>query len=71
MPSLEEVLRHATWKCDICGAERPDACIDVRHRPLKGFEASFPDTRFNLKYCNDNLDCITAAHEDTPWPIQK
>lgn len=57
-----------TWICDVCKRERPDAQIQVVHRPVKGMEDRFPDARFNLKYCNDNTDCIATAHGPGPWP---
>lgn len=57
-----------TWRCDICRQERPDNKIDVAYRPLRGLEDAFPDTRFNLKFCNDNYDCIAQAHGPGPWP---
>jgi hypothetical protein len=57
-----------TWRCDICHRERLDAFIDVAHRPLRGLEDGFPDTRFNLKFCNDSPDRIAKAHDPGPWP---
>lgn len=56
-----------TWRCDICGEERPDARISVHkvdigvlslngHRPLP------PGTMIrNVKYCNDEASCIEGA----------
>ena len=57
-----------TWICDICKQERPDAVIQVVHRPLRGMEDRFPDARFNLKFCTDNAECIAEAHSLGPWP---
>lgn len=60
-----------TWTCDICKRERPDKMIQVLHKPLRGFENMFPDARFNLKFCVDDLDCITTAHASSVWPPAK
>ena len=60
-----------TWTCMICGDERPDAAIDVKHRPIAGMENMFPDARLNLRYCNDRPDCIAEAHETGPWSPKK
>lgn len=57
-----------TWICDVCKSERPDDKIDVAYRPLRGMESMFPNARFNLKYCNDNYECIAEAHGPGPWP---
>ena len=51
----------------VCGIERPDDKISVAHRPIPGMEDSFPGTRVNVKYCNDNQPCIDDATSDTPW----
>lgn len=61
------LLDDLTWTCMICGAERPDDKIDVAHRPAKGFESEFPERRWNVRYCNDNPECIATAHEEGPW----
>ncbi len=57
-----------TWRCDVCKRERPDDKIQVVHRPVRGMEDSFPDARFNMKYCIDNPNCIAEAHSPGPWP---
>lgn len=48
-----------TWKCEICGKERPDEDIDVLTYPLK----DLPGGERNLKYCSDNDDCWKKAIE--------
>lgn len=59
-----------TWTCMVCGAERPDAAISVAHRPLKGMESAFIlGTRVNVRYCNDNPECVATANEPGPWTI--
>lgn len=67
-PDDQFFFENLEWPCGVCGAVRPDNKIDVAYRPLRGLEADFPDTRFNLKYCNDNYDCIAEAHGPGPWP---
>jgi len=48
-----------TWKCEICGEERPDEDINVLTYPLK----DLPGGERNLKYCNDNFVCPQRAFE--------
>jgi hypothetical protein len=48
-----------TWKCDICGMERPDAQISV-HKVDMHPEAPGIVIR-NVKFCNDNLACQEGA----------
>jgi hypothetical protein len=50
-----------TWRCQICGAERPDAKISVRKVDI-GPKSLLPGiaTR-NVKYCNDNPRCEEGA----------
>lgn len=52
-------LEHLTWKCHICGKERPDEFISVYHRPiyLNGQQVGMQ----NIRYCNDNPDCFDKA----------
>lgn len=57
-----------TWTCMICRKERPDAKVSVAHRPLEGREGQFPDTRVNVRYCNDDQDCIDQATAEGVWP---
>jgi hypothetical protein len=48
-----------TWKCHICGDERPDSKISVfhKHGTLAG---GFPYQQ-NIRYCNDRPVCRDAA----------
>lgn len=57
-----------TWTCMICKADRPDAQISVAYRPLAGMEDMFPEARANVRFCNDNPDCIAEANAPGPWP---
>lgn len=56
-----------TWTCMICRKERPDAQISVAHRPFRGF----PDTQVNVRYCNDDQDCIDQATAEGVWPPEE
>lgn len=40
-----------TWKCHICGSERPDAGISVLTKTI-------PYGTQNIRYCNDRTECI-------------
>lgn len=47
-----------TWRCHVCGDERPDAAISVVKRPwLNVSSRAF----VNLRYCNDQSDCRQQA----------
>ena len=50
-----------TWKCHACGDERPDSKVSVAHVPLPGLENAFPETRQNVRYCNDRPACAEKA----------
>ncbi len=52
-------MNELTWRCAICGEERPDNKIEVLTYPLKGL----PGAERNLKYCNDKEDCQQRAIE--------
>jgi hypothetical protein len=49
------------WSCMICRRTRPDRAISVTYRPIQGLEEMFPDSRINVRHCNDNSDCVKAA----------
>ena len=50
------------WTCQICKAKRPDAFIDVYKTDISE-ESGLPKGTMqqNVKYCNDNSDCIEKA----------
>jgi len=51
-----------TWKCHICGQERPDAQISVLKRDTSAYMDMPPGTIVqNIRYCNDNPKCIEGA----------
>lgn len=51
-----------TWKCHVCGQERPDDKIAVhsRSRPVGTNGIVFQE---NIRYCNDRVMCIEGAGE--------
>lgn len=52
-------MEDLTWKCEICGEERPDAKISVLTYKLKALEPV--DAQRNVKYCNDKESCYLGA----------
>ena len=48
-----------TWKCHICGKERPDDKISVRQHPLIISGRVMGEQ--NVRYCNDNSDCTEKS----------
>lgn len=51
-----------TWKCHICGRERPDALIGVYKRDMS-LENNFPAGTIteNIRYCLDTPSCSKGA----------
>jgi hypothetical protein len=49
-----------TWKCHICGRERPDDKISV-HSNIEILREGQNPITVNVRYCNDNPTCIEAA----------
>jgi hypothetical protein len=47
-----------TWTCHICGKERPDDKISVHSEIDMGSGITMTQ---NVRYCNDNEDCINKA----------
>jgi hypothetical protein len=56
------LFENLTWKCNVCGDERPDAQISVFVHDLSA-ENHLPAGTFcyNLRFCNDRADCIEKA----------
>jgi len=48
-----------TWKCHICGEERPDDKISVLSKPLVINGQSCGQQ--NIRYCNDRPACVEGA----------
>jgi len=53
-----EQVKELTWKCHVCGEERPDICISVfrKRSNINGI-----DFQQNIRYCNDKQGCIDGA----------
>ena len=59
--SWAKSLSALTWRCDLCGQERPDPLISV-HKVDIGPKNLPPGTVVrNVKYCNDNPRCREGA----------
>ncbi|MBA7581632.1 hypothetical protein ES708_23540 [subsurface metagenome] len=52
-----------TWKCHICGEERPNGKISVLTKPLIINGQVVPGGEQNIRYCNDRPACIERAKE--------
>lgn len=51
-----------TWRCTICGKERPDKYISVHTRDSSSKYKLPPGTmKENIKYCSDNPICKQKA----------
>jgi hypothetical protein len=50
---------HLSWKCHICGENRPDARISVRSTPLIINDMEVGSQ--NIRYCNDKQSCIEES----------
>lgn len=59
-------LAAMTWKCNVCGRERPDAQISVAHRPGPWIREDVRPT-WNIRYCNDRPACAEYAKLDGEW----
>lgn len=60
-----------TWTCMVCGDERPDSAISVAYRPtpFPELQERAPDSRVNVRYCNDRPECAGTATTEGPWPL--
>jgi len=53
---MSDLRAFASWKCHICGEERPDDKISVLSKPyIIGVQ--------NIRYCNDRPACIEGAKD--------
>lgn len=52
-----------TWKCHVCGEERPDDKISVLSKPLIINGQVVKGGQQNIRYCNDRPACIEGAKE--------
>lgn len=54
--------QNPTWTCHVCYAERPDANISVFVRDISAqFKLPKLSAVQNVRYCNDNADCIVKS----------
>ena len=54
-------MNNLSWKCHVCGEDRPDAQISVFKRDV-GVDGGMPaGTMMNVRYCNDNPKCVEGA----------
>ena len=47
-----------TWRCHVCGAERPDDIIAVYHEVGRFGQA---EVRYNVRHCRDRAECVAGA----------
>ncbi len=60
------------WHCDVCGAERADALVDVvRHDFSADFGFPAGTISRNVKHCKDHLPCVAGALDRERWRIIK
>ncbi|KKM92418.1 hypothetical protein LCGC14_1218660 [marine sediment metagenome] len=57
------VIGFDTWKCHICGEERPDDKISALSKPLIINGQVVQGGQQNIRYCNDRPACIEGAKE--------
>jgi len=51
-----------TWKCHICGCQRPDAEISVLKQDFsKEYGLPVGTWTYNVRYCNDKPECLEGA----------
>ena len=51
-----------TWSCHICKKQRPDDKISVRTTDVsEGSGLPKGTMKINVRYCNDNEDCIEKS----------
>ena len=61
MSVIEALRAFSTWKCHICGDERPDEKISVLSKPIVTNGQVVPGGQQNIRYCNDRPACIEGA----------
>ncbi len=55
-------MHEITWICEICIKERPDEAISVHKVDLsEAFGIPTSTCQRNIKYCNDNKQCLEGA----------
>jgi hypothetical protein len=55
-------MTEITWACHVCGRKRPDSLISVCKKDLSANYGLPANTiTNNVRFCNDNPDCIEKA----------
>lgn len=66
---VRQRLAHLTWRCHICGDERPDAAVAVHTVDLSGAYGLPPGTMSeNIRYCRDRASCERGARTSRLQP---
>lgn len=55
------MFKDITWRCHICGKERPDNKISVHTTSKKIPGTNGATVQQNVRYCNDDPDCIEKS----------
>jgi hypothetical protein len=68
----QRTIKMITWKCHLCGEERPDAKISVLTTDVSA-EHGLPVGTWqqNVRYCNDRPGCIEGAKTKRLIPPKK
>jgi hypothetical protein len=54
-------LGKLTWKCHVCGEERPDRFISVAKYTTDPL-GRVPSAKYNVRYCNDRGSCSAGTY---------
>ena len=54
------MITNLTWRCHVCGEERPDDKISVFKKKIKIGNA---EGQQNVRYCNDRPGCTKGAEK--------
>ena len=57
----DNLMFGSTWRCHICGDERPDHLISVVTKPVT--LVSGVETVQNIRYCNDRPKCLEGTKD--------
>lgn len=56
------MLENLEWVCHVCGKIRPDDKISV-YSTTRGSTRLGVPIKHNVRYCNDNPECVKGAKE--------
>lgn len=55
-------MTEETWKCHICGEERPDSAIDVYTRDISHvYDLPAKSISENIRFCRDRAACVKGV----------